>query len=99
MWKEKGLDEFVSEVEENSGIAEEAVPDGCEAARANLPGSVWKVLVKEGDQIKAGEEVAVLESMKMEFPIEAECDGIVEKVYIKTGEVVNAGQLAVAIRV
>ena len=99
MWKEKGLDEFVSETEESSGLEEESVPDGCEAARTNIPGSVWKVLVAEGDQVKAGEQLAVLESMKMEFPIEAECDGVVKKVYIKPGEVVNAGQLAVAIRV
>lgn len=99
MWKEKGLDEFVSEVKETGGIAEERVPDGCEAARTNIPGSVWKVLVAEGDQVKAGEQLAVLESMKMEFPIEAEYSGVVEKIYIKQGEVVNAGQLAVAIHV
>lgn len=99
MWKEKGLDEFVSEVEETGGIVEENIPDDCEAVRTNIPGSVWKVLVTEGDRVKAGEQLAVLESMKMEFPMEAEYDGEVEKVYIKPGEVVNAGQLAVAIRV
>ena len=77
----------------------ENIPDGCEAVRTNIPGSVWKVLVTEGDRVKAGEQLAVLESMKMEFPMEAEYDGEVEKVYIKPGEVVNAGQLAVAIRV
>lgn len=99
MWKEKGLDEFVSETEETAGLVEESVPDGCEAARTNIPGSVWKVLVAEGDSVKVGETLAVLESMKMEFPMEAEYDGVVEKIYIKPGEVVNAGQLAVAIRV
>ena len=98
MWKEKGLDEFVSETEEVGGIVEEVLPDGCEAARTNIPGSVWKVLVTEGDTVKAGDQLAVLESMKMEFPIESEYDGVVEKVYLKTGEVVNAGQLAVAIK-
>lgn len=98
MWKEKGLDEFVSETEDASGIVDEVLPDGCEAARTNIPGSVWKVLVAEGDTVKAGDQLAVLESMKMEFPIESEYDGVVEKVYLKTGEVVNAGQLAVAIK-
>lgn len=98
MWKEKGLDEFVSETEDASGIVDEVLPDGCEAARTNIPGSVWKVLVSEGDTVKAGDQLAVLESMKMEFPIESEYDGVVEKVYLKTGEVVNAGQLAVAIK-
>lgn len=98
MWKEKGLDEFVSETEDANGIVDEVLPDGCEAARTNIPGSVWKVLVTEGDTVKAGDQLAVLESMKMEFPIESEYDGVVEKVYLKTGEVVNAGQLAVAIK-
>lgn len=97
-WKEQGLDEFVSETEETTAIVEESIPDGCVAARTNIPGSVWKILVEEGKDIKKGDTLAVLESMKMEFPIEAECDGTVEKIYIKTGELVNAGQLAVCIR-
>lgn len=97
-WKEQGLDEFVSENEEVSVIDEEAIPDGCSAVRINVPGSVWKVLVEAGKAIRQGETLAVLESMKMEFPLEAECDGIIEKIYIAPGEVVNAGQLAVCIR-
>lgn len=99
MWKEKGLDEFVSETGETGGITEEEVPKGCETERTSIPGSVWKVLVEEGKTIKAGETIAILESMKMEFPIEARQDGVIEKIYLKPGEVVNAGQLAAAIRV
>ena len=48
MWKEKGLDEFDSETQDAPAIVEETVPDGCEAARTNIPGSVWKVLVEDG---------------------------------------------------
>ncbi len=97
-WREQRLDEFVSETEEMAAIVEEKIPDGCVAARTNIPGSVWKILVEEGSRVKKGDTLAVLESMKMEFPIEAECNGVVEKIHIRTGELVNAGQLAVCIR-
>lgn len=99
MWKEKGLDEFDSKTQDVPAIAEETVPEGCEAARTTLPGSVWKVLVKEGQAVEQGDQLMILESMKMEFPIVSEYKGVVEKVYLKSGERVNSGQLAVSIQV
>ena len=54
MWKEKGLDEFDSETQDAPAIVEETVPDGCEAARTNIPGSVWKVLVEDGQKVRGG---------------------------------------------
>lgn len=99
MWKEKGLDEFHSDIQEAPGIGEEKIPQGCEAVRTNIPGSVWKVLAEQGQQVKKGETLAVLESMKMEFPVESQYSGIVEKIHIKPGEQVNSGQLAVSIKV
>ena len=99
MWKEKGLDEFDSETQDAPAIMEETVPDGCEAARTNIPGSVWKVLVKDGQSVKAGDPIVILESMKMEFEVTAECNGIIERVYLKPGEQVNSGQLAASIRI
>ena len=99
MWKEKGLDEFDSETQDAPAIVEETVPDGCEAARTNIPGSVWKVLVEDGQKVREGDTLVILESMKMEFPVTAEYSGIIEKVYLKPGEQVNSGQLAANIRV
>lgn len=99
MWKDNGLDEFDSETQDAPAIVDETVADGCEAARTNIPGSVWKVLVEEGQQVREGDTLVILESMKMEFPIYAECCGVVEKLYLQPGEQVNAGQLAVSIRV
>ena len=83
MWKEKGLDEFDSETQDAPAIVEETVPDGCEAARTNIPGSVWKVLVEDGQKVREGDTLVILESMKMEFPVTAEYSGIIEKVYLK----------------
>ncbi|MER2090607.1 MAG: acetyl-CoA carboxylase biotin carboxyl carrier protein subunit [Sporosarcina sp.] len=56
---------------------------------ASMAGSVWKVLVQEGEEVKGGQDVIILESMKMEIPITAENDGIVKKIHIKEGDFVN----------
>ncbi|MNG35719.1 Biotin/lipoyl attachment protein [compost metagenome] len=67
------------------------------AVRGIMPGSVWKVLVSPGEQVKKGDQLAILESMKMEFPQHAPCDGYVASVYVKPGDEVHAGQLTVSI--
>jgi len=56
---------------------------------AGMAGNVWKVLVKEGDEVKAGQDVAILESMKMEIPVVSEFDGTVTKVNVQEGDFVN----------
>ena len=97
-WIEQGLDHFVSETEETNVHEDEVLPDDCEAINATIPGSVWKVLVNENDEVKKGQQIAVLESMKMEFPVEAEFDGIIKKVYVKSSQQVDAGQMIAAIK-
>lgn len=96
-WKEQGLDHFVSEAE-HSVITEEVIPDGCETIRAAIPGSVWKVTVEEGQKIEKDDVVVVLESMKTEFPIESEIEGIVEKINTVPGEQIDAGELLICVR-
>ncbi|HJV30897.1 MAG TPA: acetyl-CoA carboxylase biotin carboxyl carrier protein subunit [Bacillales bacterium] len=64
---------------------------------ASMAGSVWKILVNEGDQVTAGEDVVILESMKMEIPISAEEDGTVKKVHIQEGDFVNDSDILVEI--
>ncbi len=97
-WIEQGLDHFVSETEETNVHEDEVLPDDCETINATIPGSVWKVLVNENDEVKKGQQIAVLESMKMEFPVEAEFDGIIKKVYVKSSQQVDAGQMIAAIK-
>ncbi len=62
---------------------------------ANMAGSIWKVLVAVGDQVEAGQEVVVLESMKMEIPIVADTKGIVKKITLKEGDFVNEGDVLI----
>ena len=97
-WIEQGLDHFVSETSETDIHTDDVLPDDCEPINAAIPGSVWKVLVSENETVKRGQQIAVLESMKMEFPVESEFDGVIEKVYIKSGQQINAGQMIAAIK-
>ena len=62
-----------------------------------LPGSVIKVNVTEGQAVKKGDTLLVLESMKMENPILAECDGTVAKIAVAAGQSVMQDDLLVVI--
>lgn len=59
--------------------------------RAHITGNVWKIEVKVGDQIEEGTTVAILESMKMEMPVESEDDGTIALVLVKEGQSVKEG--------
>lgn len=96
-WHEQGLDTFVSE-EPQAPAEEVTLPEGSDPVCATVPGSVWKILAKEGDTIKKGDTVAVLESMKMEIPVTAEESGVITALFLKTGEQVEAGQILAGIR-
>jgi biotin carboxyl carrier protein len=62
-----------------------------------LPGVVVEVKVAAGDVVKAGQTVAVLEAMKMENDILAECDGVVASVSVKDGDSVLEGAVLLTI--
>ncbi|AFV88638.1 MAG: biotin/lipoyl-containing protein [Acidipropionibacterium acidipropionici] len=64
---------------------------------APLAGTVAKILVKEGDQVKAGDVVLTLEAMKMETEITATSDGTVKSILVAVGDAVQGGQGLVAV--
>lgn len=49
-------------------------------------GSIWKVMVSEGDSVKKGDTLFIMEIMKMEVPYEAPVDGTVSAVHIEEGD-------------
>jgi acetyl-CoA carboxylase biotin carboxyl carrier protein len=61
--------------------------------KAELAGNLWKVVVSEGQQVSADETLMILESMKMEIPINAPKAGRVTRIHVKEGEPVQEGQL------
>ncbi|MBA9029100.1 MULTISPECIES: acetyl-CoA carboxylase biotin carboxyl carrier protein subunit [Bacillaceae] len=60
---------------------------------ASMAGSVWKIVVSEGDTVSRGQEVIILESMKMEIPLEAVTSGKIKQIYITEGDFVNEGDV------
>ncbi len=65
---------------------------------ANIPGTILKVLVKEGDVVEEKQPVAVIEAMKMETNILAPAKGTVDKIYVTEGKQVKAGELVVKLK-
>jgi acetyl-CoA carboxylase biotin carboxyl carrier protein len=59
--------------------------------------NVWKVLVKAGDRVSAGEALVILESMKMEIPVESPSEGTVREVRVEEGGVVQEGDVIAVI--
>jgi acetyl-CoA carboxylase biotin carboxyl carrier protein len=58
---------------------------------AHITGTVWKIEVEVGDEVEEGDVVAILESMKMEMPVEAEVSGTVAEILCEEGQAVNEG--------
>jgi acetyl-CoA carboxylase biotin carboxyl carrier protein len=60
---------------------------------AHITGTVWKIEVKEGDSVSEGQVCVILESMKMEMPVEAPSAGKVQKIACAEGQAVNDGDV------
>jgi biotin carboxyl carrier protein len=65
--------------------------------RAEMAASVWQVLVAPGDVVAEGDVLLILESMKMELPVEAPAGGVVADLAVAEGDAVQEGDLLVAI--
>jgi acetyl-CoA carboxylase biotin carboxyl carrier protein len=64
---------------------------------AHITGTVWKIEVKVGDTVEEGDAVAILESMKMEMPVEAEDEGTVKEILVEEGQSVSEGDTLVVL--
>ena len=64
---------------------------------AHITGTVWRVEVAVGDAVDEGDTVVILESMKMEMPIETEDDGTVAEIRVEEGQAVQEGDVLVVL--
>ena len=62
-----------------------------------MPGTILKLLVKEGDAVKANQALMILEAMKMENEVVAAQDGTVAGIHVTQGQIVNAGDALITI--
>ena len=65
--------------------------------RADMASIVWRITVVEGEQVRAGQELLILESMKMEMPVLAPVAGMVADIPVAEGDVIEAGDALVRI--
>lgn len=68
-----------------------------EEVLAEMVANVWKVLVSEGDEVAEGDTLVILESMKMEIPVEATASGKVAEIGVTEGGVVQEGDVIAVI--
>jgi acetyl-CoA carboxylase biotin carboxyl carrier protein len=61
--------------------------------RAEMVANVWKLVVTQGSAVDAGDEICILESMKMEIPVVTETAGILQRFTVAEGDAVQEGDL------
>ena len=59
---------------------------------SEISGSIWRINCKVGDVIEKGQEVLIIESMKMEIPVTSNISGTVISIFVDEGEMVNEDQ-------
>ncbi|MEK3787303.1 urea carboxylase [Paenibacillus sp. FSL K6-1230] len=96
-WKELGIAEYVSEPEVAATLEEVEMPEGSLGMSSSMSGSVWKVLVEPGQEVRKGDTIIIEESMKMEFPQLAPTDGKIASIYVSPGDQIKSGDWIAAI--
>jgi urea carboxylase len=95
-WLESGQNNF-SAAQADAGPPDDELPEGSNPVSAHVPGSVWKVLAQEGQQVALGDPLVILESMKMELTVFAPRAGKISRVVCREGQSVSAGQTLIAL--
>jgi urea carboxylase len=90
-WRVDGQLSFESEPAAVAVAASASIPPGCNAVSAPLSGNLWQLLVEVGQQVAAGQELLIIESMKMEIPLRADAAARVTAVLCVAGRAVTAG--------
>lgn len=71
--------------------------DGDAVIRSPMPGIIVAVPAAEGDHVQKGDQIAILESMKMENELRSPCAGIISRIYVSAGASVEKGQVLAVI--
>jgi acetyl-CoA carboxylase biotin carboxyl carrier protein len=72
---------------------EEQLPN----VEAHITGTVWKIECEVGQEVEEGDTLVILESMKMEMPVEAEDGGVVKEILCSEGQAVSEGDALVVL--
>ena len=91
-WIASGQAHFDSQEGASEEAGEAPLQPGEQGVESPVSGNLWQVQTAAGSQVRAGDVLVVLESMKMEIPLLAPCDGRVQQVNVQPGSAVRAGQ-------
>ena len=97
-WRMAGQLSFDTEVlSSDDSMSPQAIPEGSIAVAAPVTGSVWQLIATPGQRVRQGDELLVIEAMKMEIPIYADADGILSELRCERGKAVTAGDVLAVI--
>jgi 3-methylcrotonyl-CoA carboxylase alpha subunit len=91
----RGFEEYIKLHPKAVGSSHKAAAAG--SLESPMPGKIFKVLKRIGDNVKVGDTILILEAMKMEHTIKATKDGKIEEIFFKEGEQVTGGAVLCAI--
>jgi urea carboxylase len=94
-WRDAGLDTFIAD----EAVAADArvMPAGHFGVASSVPGNIWKILVENGTKVKAGQPVAIIESMKMEITVIAHAAGVVRELRASPGRTIKSGDTIIVL--
>ena len=79
-------------------LGKQQIPSSLLEVKSPLPGIINELRVSEGDKVKSGQELLILEAMKMENSIEADKEGVIEKINCRKGDSVLEGDVLLTIK-
>ncbi|WP_210532325.1 urea carboxylase [Pantoea ananatis] len=91
-WIASGQAHFDSQENMAEEGGDAPLQQGEQGVESPVSGNLWQVQTTVGSRVQAGDVLVVLESMKMEIPLLAPCDGIIQQVNVQPGSAVRAGQ-------
>ncbi len=97
-WIADGSINFQSSESADQPLEELQIPDNATAIESHVAGSIWQVLVEEGQEVEANQTLLVLESMKMEIEITSPQAGTVSTITKQPGDQINAGQVLMILK-
>ena len=99
-WQRSGEFDRVTSLTEADAAGPDAidVPEGADLVETPFGGSIWKLLVAVGDEVKAGDTIAVIEAMKMECAVQSPTTGTVAAVYVQERQALQPGAPMLALR-
>ncbi|PYD92613.1 urea ABC transporter substrate-binding protein [Pseudomonas syringae pv. pisi] len=96
-WIANGQADFQSDEGVAPNTEEQPLQPGQQGVDSHIAGNLWQVQVQPGARVEAGDVLVILESMKMEIPLLAPINGVVQDVRVQPGSAVRAGQRVVVL--